>query len=805
MKIRIFALILALFGCVTVMNADVITIIPYPESVVEESGGYKLADRFTVYSPKEFRDISSLLLDDIRFQTGIKGRRVNSNADINMVADNTLAPEEYRISVSENGIVLRAADFQAMSYAATSLLQMMGPDGSLRNVDIKDSPVREYRGLMLDVARQWIEFETLKQCVDLARWYKIKTVQLHLSDDQSFTFESKAFPGLATPGRHYTQQQLKELVEYARVRGVTVFPELDLPGHSTEMRRRMPDVFGESDWGIVDIVSDKTVDAVKTVAKEMMDVFKAAPYFHIGADECWFGDYQKLEHVKAAIKERGFDNVHDLYLEFIVKMYDFVKANGFKPLAWESFPDKGSKHVAIPDDLIVFAWETLYQTPQSLINNGYTIINASWKPMYVVPGVRWSPEYIYNFGMTRWENHWNVTPAYQNPISLDPASTPVMGGQMCAWEMDDPSQVQTLHTRLAAVSEAMWNDGRQRPFEKFEVAFASVDKKIMTRFFPVFETRSGFKSPCCRHLDENRVNTFVYKGLVEMSPVDPSYIIRYTTDGTMPTLSSEILDTSLELTGDTFVKYAVFSKKGELKGYHSVKYRLNPIDAINMGNVSEPRDINIGRQIKIFSGKMKVALKNGYSETVVRYTTDGSAPSLKSPEYVSPLTVSSTIELKAQCFDMAGTPVGNAFECKYVCRDYEKNVSTGKSFFEEKDGVMVNAAEGFKAVDGEVDIDSYWSAENPASVVVDLGDTVPLQAINLYTYWDGSRYYQYTVDVSEDGKDWKQVVDRSDNIEISIPEGQLSLFDEVPVRFVRVNMLKNSANSAVHIVEVRLY
>ena len=669
MRNKFIVLFLGIFSSVAVLKANDITIIPYPERVVKQDGIFKLPDRFTLNSPKEFSDIASLLLDDIKSQTGLRGRRINGNADINMVPDSTLSQEAYCITVSSDGILLRAADFQGMSFAVTSILQMMEANGSLNKVEINDSPVREYRGLMLDVARQRIEFETLKQCVDLARWYKIKAIQLHLSDDQSFTFESKTFPNLATPGRYYTQKQLKELAEYARVRGVTIFPELDLPGHSAEMRNRMPEIFGDPCLGIIDIVNEKTVNAVMTIAKEMMDVFQNAPFFHIGADECWFGDYEKQEYVQSAIKDRGFDNVRDLYLEFIVKMYDFVKANGLKPLAWESFPGKGSHHVRIPEDLIVFAWETLYQTPQSLLENGYTIINASWKPMYVVPGLRWSPEYIYNFSMTRWENHWNVTPSYQHPICLDSVTSPVMGGQMCSWEMDDPSQILTLHTRLAAASEAMWNDGRQRPFEEFLTAFDSVDKKIMTHFFPVLENRDGFKSPCKRQLDDNRINIFANKGVVKMKPINPSYIIRYTTDGSMPNSSSTILDSVLELTSNTFIKYGVFNRKGKIKGYHSVKYLFDPIDAINIGNVYDPRDINILNPEKLFCGDVKIILNNGCPGTVIHYTIDGSQPDINSPEYVNPIVISSTVDLTAQCFDVYGNPQGNRFKCKYINKE----------------------------------------------------------------------------------------------------------------------------------------
>lgn len=805
MKDKIRNIFLILFACIASVHADNINIVPYPAQTNSSVGFCQLTKGFSIKTPKELKEIATILLEDIDFYTGIKGNISGKNPVITMQLDPTLASEEYNVTVSESEVLLTASNFQSMAYATTTLLHMLDSQGKLPLAKIADAPVREYRGLMLDVARQWIEYETVKQCIDLARWYKIRYIQLHLSDDQSFTFPSQKYPQVATTGRHYTKKQLKELVEYARVRGVTIIPEFDLPGHSSEMRRRMPEIFGEEGWSVIDIVNEKAIKAVKTIAKEMMDIFYTSPYFHIGADECWFGAYEKLPHVKEAVKKKGFDNVHDLYLDFIVEMYNFVKANGKQPLAWESFQGSGSRCVEIPRDLIILAWETLYQSPQSLLENGYSIINASWKPMYVVPGLRWTPEYIYNFGMTRWENHWSITPAYQNPIFLDPQNTPVRGGQMCSWEMDDPSQIQTLHTRLAAVSEAMWNDGRQTPYSQFQERFSSTDKKIMTRFFPVKEVRSGFKSACKNGLDNNRMNTFTYQGKVSMKPIKDDDIIRYTTDGSMPDKNSSILDKSLILKENTFVKYAVFNQKGDLTGYYSVKYKLSPIEAINMGEVTDPRDINIDRPKKNFTGRIQIALTNGYPDSDIYYTTDGSEPSTKSKKYTTPITIDKTTDLRAKCYTKDGKAVGEEYKCTYAYRDFVRNIATGKKFYEVIDNELVESADGQKALDGEVNIDIYWGAECSRSVVIDLEKTTTVQALNLYTFWDGNRYYQYTVDASVDGKNWSQIIDKSHNTEKSTSEGQLSFFKEREARYIRINMLKNSANPAMHIVEVRVY
>src|SRR5690606_23241317 len=106
---------------------------------------------------------------------------------------------------------------------------------------------------------------------------------------------------------------------------------------------------------------------------------------------------------------------------------------GKTTVIWESFAGQGSKHVKIPDDILVIAWETLYQRPDSLLENGYTIVNASWKPLYITPRQRWTAKQLHeDWNPYVWASWWDKAPSF-NPITIEP-NPKVIGAQLCSWE-----------------------------------------------------------------------------------------------------------------------------------------------------------------------------------------------------------------------------------------------------------------------------------------------------------------------------------------------------------------------------------
>lgn len=647
-----------------------VSTIPYPKVITLSNGEYVISNGYTVSADRKLKDLADLFVNDVYKIYQVNGSVKNKKSQISLIIDKDIPKCEYRLNVASDGIYISGSSYNEVSMGVTTLLHLMEKNNygiTVKHVSIVDSPSLDYRCFMLDVARQPISIETVKQCVELCRWYKIPYMQMHLSDDQLFTFPSKTYPLLASEGAAYSLDELKDLVEFAKIRGVVIIPEFDAPGHTTAIRNKMPELFGRKGLSVIDMTSEKACEAVETIMKEMMDVFYTSPYFHIGADEAWLGAFEKEEKVKEYIKKKGYDNAHDIYLEFILRMHNFVKKNGKKTLVWESFSGNGSSKVKIPTDLYVIAWETAYQRPESLLKNGYTIINASWKPAYVCPGWRWSQEYIYGWNIRRWENHWNVTPSYKSPIQLD-EEVYIKGAQMCSWEMNDAYQIASLHQRIPAFSEVAWYGKSQRSYEDFKKRFSDTDDKYMQLVFPVETERTGFNMPDDFYgLDHNEENSFRKSATVSFKTVIPDTYVTYTEDGSMPDKNSKKVS-CLNLNESKNIRFGIFDENGNMLGYKNVSYTLKPISVGYEGNMEPLRDRNIYRVKESFKGRILVKLHCDEGLEMY-YTLDGKKPTLESDKIIgNQILIDKSVKLNVQCYK-DGIMFGNPYVCEFVKLD----------------------------------------------------------------------------------------------------------------------------------------
>ena len=171
------------------------------------------------------KDFKNLFGVDFKFSNVDK-----EAADLIFEIDSNLQSEEYNVSILKK-VILKGGSYRALAMAKSSLMQTLKMNDNLIYfpiVEISDKPDSQYRGLLIDLARMWHNVPTLKKIIDLAAFYKINYLQLHLSDDQSFTFPSEKYPKLATPDRPYSKDDFRDLVEYAKVRGIIIIPELDV-------------------------------------------------------------------------------------------------------------------------------------------------------------------------------------------------------------------------------------------------------------------------------------------------------------------------------------------------------------------------------------------------------------------------------------------------------------------------------------------------------------------------------------------------------------------------------------------------
>lgn len=441
-----------------------LNLIPQAKQVSASEKALLLSDFSKIYVSKAtLLPLGEMLGVGIKKLTGIPIKITNNTgneADIVLKIDPALTEESYRIEIIHE-VLLTGGSYQALASASSSLLQLIQKEGehiAIPMITLEDKPDANFRGLMIDLARQWHSSETVLKLIDLAAFYKIKYLHLHFTDHQSFTFPTQSYPKLPTPDRQYTREELETWERYSQARGVTIIPELEVPGHAMQFVSQYPEIFAledtaENKW-IINMGSEEAYEAIAKISKEMMDVFQASPYFHIGGDEAYFHKVMDDPKVKAYVKKQGIKNdVHELYRHFLIRMNEMIKANGKQMCVWEGFGPEGE--IEIPKDIIVFEFETNRYLPDQLIKDGYTVVNTSWKPLYVVNKRKWAPETIYGWNMWRWENWWDKAPSF-TPIQLEKTDL-IIGAEMCAWEQPEEAEIPSLRRRVPAFVERIWN------------------------------------------------------------------------------------------------------------------------------------------------------------------------------------------------------------------------------------------------------------------------------------------------------------------------------------------------------------
>ena len=455
------------------------SLVPQPKSIELHGGKLLLAETGRiVVTAEELAPLSRVLAREIELVTGLRLKPASGPAhrgDIVLHRVDRLSGETHTVAVQDRAEV-SGRDLHAVALGTTTLLQSMdigGPSPTIPHMHVVDEPRFSYRGLMVDVARHRHYVDVLKRLIVLARYYKIRYLQLHLTDDESFTFPSRAFPDLPTPGRYYTLEELRELEDFACARGVTLVPELDVPGHSASLRRVAP--FSITGRNVIDMTSEEVYEALEQIVTEICDVF-SSPYIHIGADESDLTGVGTTQAEKDYMDRHGLEDSRDLEAHFIVRMNEIVKKHHRQTLLWEGFRGKGTDRVQIPRDVLVLSWDTRYQLPAQLLDHGYEVINASWKPLYVTSDKCWSPETIYAWNPYRWE-HWDEASPSSRPIQLEPRAG-ILGAQMCAWEQPGEMELPSLRSRLPAMSERLWQPDAETSFADFENRLLATDARL---------------------------------------------------------------------------------------------------------------------------------------------------------------------------------------------------------------------------------------------------------------------------------------------------------------------------------------
>ncbi|MBR7112868.1 MAG: family 20 glycosylhydrolase [Clostridia bacterium] len=445
---------------------------------------------------EEWQDALSVLCDGIYKIYGVN-MAVADKGGIVLVKDMSLAPSAYALD-SGVSIVIRAADTAGVLHGIATALQLLeGENGvlSVQAVQIEDYPEKEYRAVMADVARRWHPLDKLFKYVDLCFFYKVNYLHLHLSDTQAYRYPSKAFPKLCREGEYYTFEEIARLNEYAAKRGVTLIPEVECPGHTTLLAEAYPDIFADhadeahttvcdplqfehGQAGVICAGSEKSLEGIKVLLAEVAEMFPSSPYLHIGGDEAPYGVWEQCVDCQAYMKAHGIASAHELYGEYVGRVAAFILTLGKTPVVWEGFP-KESAHY-IPKETIVIAWESRYQLPNELLDNGFQIVNASWKPLYIVPRLRYEQftwDQVLGWNIYNWQNWHPKSCATLNPINIAPTDR-LIGAELPMWEGSFEQFISRLLTNLPAFMERTWSYERTMDNDTYRLIFDLINAKV---------------------------------------------------------------------------------------------------------------------------------------------------------------------------------------------------------------------------------------------------------------------------------------------------------------------------------------
>ena len=363
--------------------------------------------------------------------------------------------ETYHLKVSSAGVELTAANPLGVLHGLQTFLQLVRitPQGfAAPVVTIDDEPRFAWRGLMIDSGRHFMPIPVIERNLDGMEAVKLNVFHWHISDDQGFRIESKVYPLLhekGSNGLYYTQQQVKDVIDYARDRGIRVVPEFDMPCHTTSWFVGYPQLASgpgpyqvASQWGVLDAAMDPTRETtfefLDKFLGEMTALFPDA-YFHVGGDECNGKEWTANQRIQAYMREHGIKDNAALQSYFSGRLQKLVAARHKIMEGWDEVlqPDT-------PKEVVIHSWRgptalavAAKQGNRGLLSNGY-YIDLNQSAAY----------------------HYSIDPLGGNGASLSPEEKArVLGGEATMWsEMVTAENIDSrIWPRTAAIAERLWS------------------------------------------------------------------------------------------------------------------------------------------------------------------------------------------------------------------------------------------------------------------------------------------------------------------------------------------------------------
>lgn len=470
-------------------KAGSLSLMPMPSHISQGQGQLKVDSNFTVvlegYKDARLELARKRFLKTLSRQTGIPYHTeptegsatltVKTSADSKPV-QSVAEDESYRLEVTPASATISAPNSLGAMHGLQTFLQLVTitPEGfAAPAVTIDDAPRFPWRGLMIDAGRHFQPLDVIKRNLDGMESVKLNVFHWHLSEDQGFRAESKVYPqltGKGSNGDYYTQEQMKEIVDYARDRGIRVIPEFDMPCHTTAWFVGYPDLASgngpyqiQTRWGIFDPAMDPSREStfafIDKFIGEMTTIFPDE-YFHVGGDECNGKEWDRNPQIKAFMQAHQLKDNAALQSYFSGRVQKIVASHHRIMVGWDEVLQPNT-----PKDVVIQSWRgpkglaaSARQGNRTILSNGYYIdLNQSA------------------------EQHYLVDPLGGDAASLtDEEKKRVMGGEAAMWSEFTTSEIidSRIWPRTAAIAERLWSPQELRDVESMYNRMYAVSNKL---------------------------------------------------------------------------------------------------------------------------------------------------------------------------------------------------------------------------------------------------------------------------------------------------------------------------------------
>ena len=601
----ILSVLLAAAACAP-KNLQTINVVPYPNEVQIKSGEFCVAGadvKYDAAADERTKALIEAFAQQISLVTGAESAISEDNGEIAFILDTEMPHEAYTLNVTKKGVEVKASGLNGFNYAIQTIKQMLPVEvfgkvaaadkkWTLPCVKINDAPRFGYRGLHMDVSRHFFDMDEVKRYLDIMEVHKLNTLHWHITDDQGWRLEIKKYPRLTevgavrkqtlvghlfesevydgTPygeGCYFTQDQVREILDYAAGKGITVIPEIDLPGHMLAALAAYPelgctggpyDVWGK--WGIADDVlcvgKEKTMQFLEDVLTEVCELFPAE-YVHIGGDECPKVRWEKCPHCQAKIAELGlkdddrFQAEHYLQGYVTSRMEKFLAEKGKKLIGWDEILEG-----ELAPNATVMSWRGVAGGLQA-VRMGHDAIMTPNTFFYLdyYQSLDKENEPLAIGGYLPVEKCYSYEPTVEGMTEEEKAH--ILGVQANLWTeyIATPDHLHyMLLPRLAALAEVQWCQPEVKSWERF---LDSADE-----FCGIYDIM-GYKYG--DHLFDTRGVCETGDGVIVVLEAQGETPIRYTLDGSEPTVDSPLYTEPVKITESCTLK-ARSERGGQMSG-----------------------------------------------------------------------------------------------------------------------------------------------------------------------------------------------------------------------------------------------